>query len=270
MIFAIITGLMAGATASCSLPENRGQQIPLTPELQNRRAYSVNTGAVNLGTSEQPVSGFLATPATPYPAPGVLYLPGQEGVSEAVEKEAERLASGGYVVLVIPPPSETDPRERTAAWSQRMQKAVLTLQGAQETRDRALSVIGYGEGAARALQLSLIEPAITSAVAWDPPPISGGAKLNAPNTAWLVINPPPGFNEPTFRDWTALNGIQVTTVAVPEALKNSSEAFGTPGEQTYFTPQADQARLRQQVFLIEQIGSVDAPALKELEKPAAP
>ncbi len=292
--------------------------MALTPELQNRRAYSVKTGLLNLGTAEEPVAGFLATPATPYPAPGILYIPHNREISEAVDNqrfdnqlsnnlvgenqaadiqaleiqaleneaaqnEAQRLASGGYVVLVIPPPEATDPQERTNAWSRRLQKAVSILVGAQETRDRSLTVIGFGEGAARALQLSLIEPSITSAVAWNPPQISGGARLKFPKTSWLVINPPQSFQDPAFSDWAALNGINITLMNIRDYTGHSSTSdsaptaetpftapatFGAPGEPSYFTPQADEARLRQQLFLIEHVGSVDAPALSELEKSA--
>ena len=255
------------ATASCTLPENAGPKIresvgapPISPE---RRAYTVKTGTTNLAPPEEPpLPAYLAIAATPDPVPGVLLLADAETSRSAdVEAEARRLASGGYAVLVVPLPTQADPRERSQAWGVYLQRAVLVLQEGGETQGRSLAVVGYGEGAARALQLTLLEPAVVAAVAWGPPPVSLTGRLPEHRVSWLVLNAPPPFLTPDFKDWVALSGSDVRVEPAPEG---SSPSEGFPGTPSAYSPASDRLRLLLHGFLAETVGSADEPSLREV------
>lgn len=248
--------------SGCRTPEKRVDSLRAEdPPIKVPRALTVKAGSLPLATSFGIINGHLARPATPFESPYVLLLTDSVELEDEWLRETERISSAGYVVACLPAPEFEDPRDLALAWGEVLQRAVGYLEELPETDQRNGAVIGYGDSGARALQLSLVAPEIVSAVVWNPPPVAGGGVLSAEGVEWLIIGPSPEFDEEPFQDWLTLNGVSMKTVP----MENIPLTFGKPTDrQSYYTLEADRARGIQSLFLLETIGSTDAPSLREV------
>jgi len=234
----------------------------LDPPADFPRPLEVVSEVYPIELETKTINAYNAAPETEFASPYLIVLIDDEEVTRGWQDEVRRLSSLGYVVICLPNPGYEDPQENEAVWGEVLFLTVEWISRLHDTRGRKGAVIGFGDAGARALQLSLLEDRLETAVAWQPPPVVGRTMLPDLSVHWLLINPPQDFENEQFKDWATLNGLEYDFVEYEGALID----FAKPGTTSYFTADADRARAVQQRFLLEQIGSTLSPSLEEISK----
>jgi dienelactone hydrolase len=158
--------LLAGAIAVGAGPRNAGPKPPegprpLPPFLDAFRAPReppLLSEAVTLPTALGLVGGHLVRQDVRERLPAVLFLPGEEGLTDWAKLSARELASVGYVVLAV------DPGKGRAAWPAgeetlaRLSAAVRWLRRRPDVLPERVGVVGCPGAGGRALALAAATP----------------------------------------------------------------------------------------------------------------
>jgi carboxymethylenebutenolidase len=157
---------LAGIPGGRSEPPAPRRDLPAFLQLfKGEKGPPVGGKEVSFASAVGTGTGYVARPETREVLPAVLLIAGEEGLTDWLKESARDLASVGYVVLAVAPPSATRPDEQALAelWA-----ALRWLRRRPGVLADRVGIVGWSRGGGLALELAAAAP-VQACVVCDAP-----------------------------------------------------------------------------------------------------